>query len=123
MNSNRLFAAAVLVAAISFAMPLSGQAENTSVKGGAEEISEGAKADVKDSVITSKIKTALAVNPVTQSATINVETDHGIVNLTGNVPNVWVWEKAQDIVQNTQHVMGVRNNLRVENPSNASQEM
>ena len=39
-----------------------------------------ANADLKDAVITSKIKAALAVNPITQSATIHVDTDHGIVN-------------------------------------------
>ena len=51
MKSNRLIAAAALIGAISFAMPLTTRAEDNSVEAGAKEMYHGAKADVKDTGI------------------------------------------------------------------------
>jgi hyperosmotically inducible protein len=115
MKSNRLFATAALVGAISFAMPLYAHAQDNSVEGGAKEMYHGAKADVKDTVITTKVKGALDTDPITRSSTIHVDTDGGIVNLTGQVPDAKVMVEAQKIAQNTEHVKSVRNNLKLDN--------
>lgn len=120
MKSNRLFATAALIGAISFAMPLYAHAQDNSIEGGAKEMYHGAKADVKDAAITTKIKGALDTNPITKSATIHVDTDNGIVNLTGDVPNAKVMAEAQKIAQNTENVKSVRNNLKLDSASNAS---
>lgn len=122
MKSNRLFAIAALFGAISFAMPLHSHAGDNSIEASAMQMHAG-EADVKDAGITSRIKTALAIDPITKSATIHVETDHGIVNLTGDVPNVLVVQEAQEVAQNTAQVKSVRNNLKVDKTSNASFEM
>jgi len=114
MKSNRFFATAALLGAISFAMPIYAHAQDNSMEGGAKEMYQGAKTDVKDTAITTKIKTALDTNPVTRSSTIHVDTDNGIVNLTGTVPNASVVLEAQKIAQNTEHVKSVRNNLTVD---------
>ena len=119
MKSNRLFATAALLGAISFAMPIYALAQDNSIEGGAKEMYHGAKADVKDTAITTKIKTALDTDPITRSSTIHVDTDNGIVNLTGAVPNAQVMAQAQKIAQNTEHVKSVTNNLTVGAPSNA----
>ena len=56
MKSNRLFATAALLGAISFAMPIYAHAQDNSMEGGAKEMYHGAKTDVKDTGITTKIK-------------------------------------------------------------------
>jgi osmotically-inducible protein OsmY len=123
MKSNRLFATAALLGAISFAMPLCAHAQDNSVEAGAKEMYHGAKTEVKDTAITSKIKTALDTDPITKSYTIHVDTDNGVVTLSGDVPNLSVSSQAEKIARNTEHVMNVRNELRVQNASNSSSSM
>jgi|ERR1019366_321767 osmotically-inducible protein OsmY len=123
MKSNRLIAAAVLLGAISFAMPLTTHAEDNSVEAGAKEMYHGAKTEVKDTAITTRIKTALSTNPITKRDTIHVDTDNGIVTLSGDVTNMSVSSEAVKIARNTEHVKSVRNNLKVDNASNASSRM
>ena len=113
MKSNRLFATAALLGAISFAMPIYAHAQDNSMEGGAKEMWHGAKQDVKDTAITTKVKGALDTDPITKSATIHVDTQNGIVNLTGDVPDAKVAAEAHQIAQNTEHVKAVTNNLKV----------
>ena len=120
MKSNRLFATAALLGAISFSLPLYAHAQDGSVESGAKEMYHGAKTDVKDAGITTKIKTALATNPITKSYTIHVDTDNGIVNLSGDVPNAKVMAEAEKIAQNTEHVKSVQNNLKLDASSASS---
>jgi hyperosmotically inducible protein len=119
MKSNRLFATAALLGAISFAMPIYAHAQDNSMEGGAKEMYHGAKTDVKDTAITTKIKGALDTNPITKSYTIHVDTNDGIVSLTGDVPNASVMKEAEKIAVNTEHVKSVQNNLKID-ASNAS---
>ena len=114
MKSNRLIAAAALLGAISFAMPLTTRAQDNSMESGAKEMYHGAKTDVKDTAITTKVKGALDTNPITKSSTIHVDTENGVVNLSGIVPNASVIAEAQKIAQNTEHVKTVQNNLKVD---------
>jgi hyperosmotically inducible periplasmic protein len=116
MKYNRLFATAALLGAISFALPIYAHAQDSSgnsVEGGAKEMYHGAKTDVKDSAITTKIKTALDTDPITKSSTIHVDTNAGVVSLTGDVPSARVAAQAQSIAQNTKHVKTVTNNLKI----------
>ena len=120
MKSNRFFATAALLGAISFAMPIYAHAQDNSMEGGAKEMYHGAKTDVRDAGITTKIKGALGTNPITKSSTIHVDTNDGVVNLTGEVRSAKVMLEAQKIAQNTEHVKSVSNNLTVAAPANAS---
>jgi osmotically-inducible protein OsmY len=120
MKSNRFFATAALLGAISFAMPMYAHAQDNSMEGGAKEMYHGAKTDVRDAGITTKIKGALDTNPITKSSTIHVDTNDGVVNLTGEVRSAKVMLAAQKIAQNTEHVKSVSNNLTVAAPVNAS---
>jgi len=113
MKSHRLFATATLIGAISFAMPLQALAKCNSIQGGTKDMYDGAKeAEMRDAAITAKIKTALAIYPITKSATIHVNTDKPIANLSGDVPDVSVIEGAKEIAQNTEHLKSVRNHLK-----------
>jgi osmotically-inducible protein OsmY len=117
MKSNRLFATAALLGAISFAMPIYAHAQDASpdnsVESGAKEMYHGAKADVKDTGITSKIKTALDTDPITKASTIHVDTESGVVTLSGDVPSMAVANQAMKIAQNTKRVQSVNNNLKI----------
>jgi len=113
MKYNRLFATAALLGAFSFALPIYAHAQDNSVEGGAKEMYHGAKADVKDAAITTKIKGALDTDPITKSSTIHVDTNAGVVNLTGDVPSAQVAAQAHKIAQNTEHVKAVTNNLKI----------
>jgi osmotically-inducible protein OsmY len=122
VKSTRLLAAAALIGAVSCVLPPHAFGEHNSIVG-AKQTYEGAEAEGQDAGITSRIRTALAINPITKEATIHVNTKKGIVNLTGDVRDASVMQAAQEIAQNAGHVKGVCNNLKVENVSNASYEM
>ena len=117
MKTNRLFAAAAIIGAISLSMPLLAHTEDKSVESGVKETYEGAKQDVKDTGITAKIKTALDTDPITKGSTIHVDTDQGVVTLTGDVPNASVSKQAARIGKHTEHVKGVKNELKVQSAS------
>jgi hyperosmotically inducible periplasmic protein len=119
MTLKRLLAAVVLVGGFSIALPRFACAEGA----GAKQAYEDAEASLNDAGTTSRIKTALAINPLTKKAVIHVNTNNGVVNLTGAIQNVSIVQQAQEIAQNTTRVKGVRNNLSIEHVSNASYEM
>jgi osmotically-inducible protein OsmY len=124
MKSNRLFAVAALFGAISFAMPPAHADDHkNSIVGGAKKVYEGGEADLKDVDLTSKIETALAIDPITKGATIHVYTESSIVTLSGDVPSTTVIEEANQVAKSVENVKLVLNNLKIENVSNASFEM
>ena len=69
---------------------------------------------VKDSAITTKIKTKLAANHLTSLGRIHVDTDRdGVVYLTGTARSQEAIEKAGHIARHTEHVRSVHNDLTV----------
>ena len=67
-----------------------------------------------DAVITSKVKSKLLKDLALKSFSISVSTNHGVVSLTGNVPNVQMQERAIILTQNTKGVKSVNaSNLTV----------
>jgi hyperosmotically inducible protein len=69
---------------------------------------------VKDSAITTKIKTKLAADHITSAAKIHVDTDaDGIVWLTGTAHTKAEVDRAGQIARDTEHVVSVRNNVTV----------
>ena len=69
---------------------------------------------VKDSAITTKIKSKLAVEKISSLAKIKVDTDaHGTVVLSGFVNSQEQKDKAVAIATNTEGVTSVKNNLRI----------
>ena len=72
------------------------------------------KAFVKDSAITTKIKTKLAADHVSSLAKIRVDTDaDGVVYLSGTARSKDQVERAVDIARNTDGVRGVHNGIVV----------
>ena len=73
-----------------------------------------AEAYVKDSAITTKIKTRLAAEHATSLGDIHVKTDKdGVVWLSGSVKTRQAAEKALSIARSTAHVKRVHSEIKV----------
>jgi hyperosmotically inducible protein len=69
---------------------------------------------VKDSAITTKIKTKLAADHLTSLGRIHVDTDRdGVVWLTGTARSQEAIEKAESLARETEHVRSVHNDLKI----------
>ena len=68
---------------------------------------------VDDTVITTKVKTAIFNEPSLKSAEINVETFKGTVQLTGFVSSRAAIDKAVEITRGVSGVTTVRNDMRL----------
>jgi hyperosmotically inducible periplasmic protein len=67
---------------------------------------------VKDSTITTKVKTELAADHLTSLGRIHVDTDqNGVVWLTGSARSQEAIDKAVTIAKGTDHVKSVHNGL------------
>jgi len=70
---------------------------------------------VKDSAITTKIKTKLAADNPASMATIHVDTDKdGIVWMSGTAKTQQDVDKAVSIAKNTEGVKSVKNEVKVQ---------
>jgi len=66
-----------------------------------------------DTVITSKVKTAILNEPTLKSAQINVETFKGVVQLTGFVSSNAEINRAGEVARGVSGVASVRNDMRL----------
>jgi hyperosmotically inducible protein len=72
------------------------------------------EAFVKDSAITTKIKTKLAADHITSVGRIHVDTDaNGIVYLSGTARSQEAIDRAVTIARDTEHVVSVKNRLTI----------
>jgi osmotically-inducible protein OsmY len=68
---------------------------------------------VDDSVITTKVKSAIFTDPALKVFQINVETFKGEVQLSGFVDSREMAKKAGEVARSVPGVVGVKNNLIV----------
>lgn len=68
---------------------------------------------IDDSVITTRVKTAVFQEPTLKSAEINVETYKGVVQLSGFVNSAADINKAVEIARSIKGVASVKNDMRV----------
>lgn len=68
---------------------------------------------VDDSVITTKVKSAIFNEPTLKSAEINVETFKGVVQLSGFVNSQADINKAANLARNVKGVTSVKNDMRL----------
>jgi len=74
----------------------------------------------EDASITRRVETAIAKDPFLRGMEIHVETQDGVVNLSGFVRSLEDIEKAGELARAVRGVSAVRNGLRVANrPSRA----
>ena len=79
----------------------------------AKDTYHGAATAIHDTVITSKVKTALHEDKATQPGDIHVSTVAGVVTLKGQVPTDSISERALEVAEATKGVRGVKNRLSV----------
>jgi len=68
---------------------------------------------IDDSVITTKVKTALVNDPVTKATEINVETFKGVVQLSGFVSTQAAINRAVELARGVSGVKSVKNDMRL----------
>ena len=68
---------------------------------------------VDDTVITTKVKTAIFNEPTLKSAEINVETFKGVVQLSGFVNSSADIDKAVEVARSVKGVESVKNDMRL----------
>ena len=78
-----------------------------------ESKTEKAKEAVEDATITTKIKAEYAKDKAVSAMNISVNTDHGVVTLTGNAKSKSEAEKAEQIAKSTKGVASVKNEIKV----------
>lgn len=74
---------------------------------------EGTGEYIDDSVITTKVKTAILNEPSLKSAEINVETFKGIVQLSGFISTQGRIDKAIEVTRAVSGVKSVKNDMRL----------
>ena len=74
---------------------------------------EGTGEYVDDTVITTKVKTAIFNEPTLKSAEINVETFKGVVQLSGFVSTAANETLAVQVARNVAGVKSVKNDMRL----------
>lgn len=77
------------------------------------EKTESAGEYIDDSVITTKVKTAILNEPTLKTAEIGVETYKGAVQLSGFVSSQANISKAADLARDVQGVKTVKNDMRL----------
>lgn len=79
----------------------------------ASSTNEGTKAYMDDSVVTTKVKTAILGESSLKSFEIGVETYKGTVQLSGFVNSRAEIHKAGDVARGVNGVLSVKNDLRL----------
>lgn len=104
MNSTRWMYA--LLAAAMFSLAGCATESNKGVGQTAGEV-------VDDSVITAKIKSAFVADKEVSALKIGVETNKGVVQLTGNAANATESRRAAELARNVTGVKAVKNEILV----------
>ncbi len=102
MKHSKIFSAFILILLTTFFIGCASTAKH-----------EGTGEYVDDSVITTKVKTAILEEPNLKSAEINVETFKGIVQLSGFVKSSGDINKAIEITRRIKGVKSVTNSMRL----------
>jgi osmotically-inducible protein OsmY len=69
---------------------------------------------VDDAAITAKVKTSLAKDPDVSAMAVNVDTDKGVVTLSGRVKSDLERRKAASLAQEVEGVRSVRNQISLQ---------
>lgn len=77
---------------------------------------QASDADISDDEITTAVETELRLNSTTPAYLIDVETNDGIVTLTGSVVNIRAKDRAASITRTVKGVRAVINNIEVNAP-------
>jgi len=77
------------------------------------ETRQSTGAYIDDAVITTRVKTELAKDPVAKATQVQVETYNGVVQLSGFVDSQQSADRAVELARGVPGVSAVRNDIRV----------
>jgi osmotically-inducible protein OsmY len=77
------------------------------------EKSADASVAMSDTMITTKVKAEMAADPVVKAMEVHVETQNGVVMLSGFVPTKTEADKAVQIARNVKDVKDVKSSLQI----------
>lgn len=101
-----------VIAAAAISGPMAARADGQGAD--AQNVEQGTRTFVRDSLITTKVKARLAAEHVTSIARIHVDTDaNGIVYLSGTAPSQDAIDTAIRLARDTEHVRDVRSDVTV----------
>lgn len=106
MKMKPLFVAAMITLG---SAPLMAQAQSGTAPAQKNEASQY----VSDSALTAKVKTALLAEKGLKSTDISVETENGMVQLSGFVTSSAQIDQAVDVARHVKGVKDVKNDLRL----------
>jgi hyperosmotically inducible periplasmic protein len=86
----------------------------------ATDSSRSAGETVDDSVLATRVKTALLQDEMVKGTDVQVETYRGVVQLSGFVDNTEQASRAVELAQQVPGVASVKNDMRVKPPEAAS---
>ena len=92
-----------------FALPMASYAEQAETPAH----KESAKEQVTDAWITTKIKGEFATDKLVSATKIHVDTDKGVVKLTGTAKNKAEVDRAMSLAKNTKGVVSVKNDIQI----------
>lgn len=72
-----------------------------------------ASSQIADAEITASVKTRLAADPDVAALNIDVDTNEGVVTLSGRVNSAAESTEAEQVARRTEHVRRVINNLQI----------
>lgn len=115
-NSTSLFKNSLIIAGIAATLSVAacnrndGQmSDSAAADAPKESASLGAAMD--DTAITAKVKQRLASDERMEAAKIDVETNNGVVTLTGSAPSADAKQAAEELARNVAEVQGIDNKL------------
>ena len=76
-----------------------------------------ASGQVDDAWITSKVESKLAADPEVNNFEIDVDTQEGVVRLSGNVEQEKARQEAEKLARNTEGVKAVKNEIELGDPT------
>jgi osmotically-inducible protein OsmY len=80
---------------------------------GAPAAAPGQAASADDAQITSQVQARISSDDTLKTSKINVETNNGVVRLSGSVPSTEAVDKASQVAQGVTGVTSVQNDLTV----------
>jgi hyperosmotically inducible periplasmic protein len=109
MKKSDYIKSMLLISAL--AMPLTGFTADADAN---KEIKDSPKTEIKDSVITSKVKAEYAKDKLVSAMHVKVNTDNGgVVKLDGTAKNQAEADKAVELAKGVKGVTSVQSNIQV----------
>lgn len=88
--------------------------DDESVKSSTAATADELKSDFHDSEITASVKSKFAKDDLVPAARVHVETENGVVTLTGSVSNEASLDRAISIARGVDGVVNVKSDLKIE---------